>query len=145
MNKIRLCSSCLDECPLDPVILKKQRIKGIVVVAHQSIHSEGDLSKEVPIMGPDTLLFNYQKARFKKDWGLVDLIKEKAQQQGYSLAFFGDHYELQQKQLTTEFLLAYLMRYRVGLKDNEMPEWSIELARKDIAYRQKLGQLRLKS
>lgn len=68
------------------------------IATTQPIHSKEEISriKVKEIIGPDTALFLYQKARADKNWKEADRIRKIALDEfGYTLAFRGTHYEAQ--------------------------------------------------
>lgn len=66
--------------------------KNTIAVTHQLILE--DFEREMPVTGPDTFLYNWQKARSVKDWRLADEVKLIGLEMGFSPAFCGDHYEV---------------------------------------------------
>ena len=58
----------------------------------QPLLEELDFQRDMEIIGPDTALFNYQKARFFKDFKKADEVVEVAKKLGWRLSFHKTHY-----------------------------------------------------
>ncbi|MES2060241.1 MAG: hypothetical protein V4438_04390 [Patescibacteria group bacterium] len=70
-------------------------------ITHQGILTKSEIEEldaKYPdnntIIGPDTLLFCWQKARLNKDWIRADEIKVEGGALGFKVAFCGTHYEI---------------------------------------------------
>jgi hypothetical protein len=63
---------------------------------HQKTFTKEEL-QEIPdydIIGPDTLLLKYQRARIQKNWAESDKIKQIGLNMGFKLGFTKKHYEV---------------------------------------------------
>lgn len=69
---------------------------GKYIGTHQPIFTNKELKKikRVKIIGPDTLLLEYQRARSKKDWDKAKRITEKGKKMRMIPVFAKDHYEV---------------------------------------------------
>ena len=65
------------------------------VATHQKAFTTFDRTYE--IIGPDTLLYEWQKARYNKDWKEADRVKMIGKSMGLNVAFCGDRYEVHGK------------------------------------------------
>jgi len=64
------------------------------LITVQPIYTSWDFITDQDIIGPDTLLYNYQKAKFFKKDIKVNEIMEISLKMGYQIAFAKDRYEL---------------------------------------------------
>jgi hypothetical protein len=80
-------------CNQDPCVICEAMPKRSAVLTHQPI-LENFPHDHFEITGPDTLLYNYQCARYHKDWGAADLCVAIGQSLGMVPVFAKTHYQV---------------------------------------------------
>lgn len=92
------CASCAGPCLIKPELMPQYPFS---IATHQAIFTPAELiaSGFFPwkIVGPDTLLANWQYAHQQKMWASADHVREIGKAMGYQVVFAKDHYEVHVK------------------------------------------------